>query len=148
MAGLWIKKYKALFGNNSLFVCHCEIVNTVVLYLYRHTDSWNFNITMWKVIVKVAQLCPTLYSPWKSPGQNAGVSRCSLLQGIFPTQESNRGHLHCKWILYQLSYEKSLKIFLWAPFFLGVGQEYWSGLPFPSPGDVPDPGIEPRSPAP
>ena len=33
---------------------------------------------------------------------------------------------------------------------LSVGfsrQEYWSGLPFPSPGDLPDPGIEPRSPA-
>ena len=27
------------------------------------------------------------------------------------------------------------------------GQEYWSGLPFPSPGDLPDSGIEPRSPA-
>ena len=26
-------------------------------------------------------------------------------------------------------------------------QKYWSGLPFPSPGDLPDPGIEPRSPA-
>jgi len=26
-------------------------------------------------------------------------------------------------------------------------QEYQSGLPFPSPGDLPDPGIEPRSPA-
>ena len=26
-------------------------------------------------------------------------------------------------------------------------QEYWSGLPFPSPGELPDPGIEPRSPA-
>ena len=26
-------------------------------------------------------------------------------------------------------------------------QEHWSGLPFPSPGDLPDPGIEPRSPA-
>jgi len=26
-------------------------------------------------------------------------------------------------------------------------QEYWSGLPFPSPGDLPDPGIEPWSPA-
>ena len=25
-------------------------------------------------------------------------------------------------------------------------QEYWSGLPFPSPGDLPDPGIEPESP--
>ena len=27
------------------------------------------------------------------------------------------------------------------------GQEYWSGLPFSSPGDFPDPGIEPGSPA-
>jgi len=26
-------------------------------------------------------------------------------------------------------------------------QEYWRGLPFPSPGDLPDPGIEPASPA-
>ena len=26
-------------------------------------------------------------------------------------------------------------------------QEYWSELPFPSPGDLPDPGIEPESPA-
>ena len=26
-------------------------------------------------------------------------------------------------------------------------QEYWSGLLFPSPGDPPDPGMEPRSPA-
>ncbi|KAM7238578.1 hypothetical protein CapIbe_010098, partial [Capra ibex] len=25
-------------------------------------------------------------------------------------------------------------------------QEYWSGLPFPSPGDLPDPGIQPGSP--
>ena len=32
--------------------------------------------------------------------------------------------------------------------FMGFSrQEYWSGLPFPSPGDLPDPGIEPRSPA-
>ena len=27
-------------------------------------------------------------------------------------------------------------------------QEYWTGLPFPSPGDLPDRGIEPASPAP
>ena len=26
-------------------------------------------------------------------------------------------------------------------------QEYWSGLPFPSPGDLPNPGIKPASPA-
>ena len=35
-----------------------------------------------------------------------------------------------------------------APLSMGIfKQEYWSGLPFPSPGDLPDPGIEPVSPA-
>ena len=35
-----------------------------------------------------------------------------------------------------------------APLFMEFSrQECWSGLPFPSPGDFPDPGIEPRSPA-
>ena len=34
-----------------------------------------------------------------------------------------------------------------APLSMGFSrQEYWSGLPFPSPGDLPNPGIEPRSP--
>ena len=34
------------------------------------------------------------------------------------------------------------------PLFMGFfRQEYWSGLPFPAPGDLPDLGIEPRSPA-
>ena len=35
-----------------------------------------------------------------------------------------------------------------APLFMGYfRQEYWSELPFPSPGDLPEPGIEPTSPA-
>ena len=35
-----------------------------------------------------------------------------------------------------------------APLSMGFSrQEYWSGLPFPSPGDLSDPGIDPRSPA-
>ena len=35
-----------------------------------------------------------------------------------------------------------------APLSMGfTRQEYWSGVPFPSPGDLPDPGIEPWSPA-
>ena len=35
-----------------------------------------------------------------------------------------------------------------APLFMGFSrQEYWTGLLFPSPGYLPDPGIEPRSPA-
>ena len=47
-------------------------------------------------------------TPWNSPGQNTGVGSHSLLQGIFPTQESNPGLPHCRWILYQLSYQGSL----------------------------------------
>ena len=35
-----------------------------------------------------------------------------------------------------------------APLSMGFSrQEYWSGLPFPSPGDLPNPGLEPGSPA-
>ena len=35
-----------------------------------------------------------------------------------------------------------------APLSMGFSrQEYWNGLPFPSPGDLPNPGIEPGSPA-
>ena len=46
-----------------------------------------------------------LYSPWTSPGQNTGVGSLSLLQGIFPTQGSNPGLPHCRWILYQLNHK-------------------------------------------
>ena len=43
------------------------------------------------------------------PGKpkNTRVGSLSLLQGIFLTQESNQGLLHCRWILYRLSYQGS-----------------------------------------
>ena len=50
---------------------------------------------------------PGLYSPWNSLGQNTGMGSLSFLQGIFPTQEMNQGLLHCRWFLYQLSYQES-----------------------------------------
>ena len=46
-----------------------------------------------------------LYSSWNSLGQNTGVGSLSLLQGLFPTQGSNPGLPHCRWILYQLSHK-------------------------------------------
>ena len=46
-------------------------------------------------------------APWNSPGQNTGVDSLFLLQGIFPTQGLNPGLLHCRRILYQLSYQGS-----------------------------------------
>ena len=51
-----------------------------------------------------------LYSPWNSPGQNAGMSSLSLLHEIFPTQGLNQGLLHCKQILYHLSHNGSARI--------------------------------------
>ena len=51
-----------------------------------------------------------LYRPWNSPGQKTGVGSHSLLQGIFPTQGSNTGLLHCRQILYQLSQQGSPKL--------------------------------------
>ena len=39
--------------------------------------------------------------------KNSGVGSLSLLQLIFPTLELNRGLPHCRWILYQLSYQRS-----------------------------------------
>ena len=53
---------------------------------------------------------PTLQAdslPAEPPGKpkNIGVASLSLLQGIFPTQESNWGLLYCRQILYQLSYQ-------------------------------------------
>ena len=58
-------------------------------------------------VVSDSLLPHRLYSPRKSPGQNTGVGSLFLLQGIFLTQELNWGILHCRQILYQLSYQGS-----------------------------------------
>ena len=85
-----------------------------------------------------------------------------LLQGIFRTQSSNLGILRCRQILYyqpfllvkvkSLSHVRvfvtPLTVAYQAPLSMGFSRrEYWSGLPCPSSGDLPYPGIEPRSPA-
>ena len=67
--------------------------------------------------VLVAQLCPTLCDPMDySPSgfsvhgilqKNTGVGSHFLLWGIFPTQGSNPGLLHCKQILYHPSHQGS-----------------------------------------
>ena len=60
----------------------------------------------WKFLSRVRLLWSHgLYSPWSSPGQSTGVGNLSLLQGIFLIQELNWGLLHCRLLLYQLSYE-------------------------------------------
>ena len=57
-----------------------------------------------------------LYNLWNSLGQNTGVGSLSLLQGIFPTQGSNPGLPHCRWISYQLSHKGNLRILEWVAY--------------------------------
>ena len=72
-----------------------------------------------------------LHSPWNSPGQNTEVGSLSLLQGIFPIQESNRGLLHCRRILYQLRHKGSPRILEWVayPFSKILYQLSYEGSP-------------------
>ena len=103
---------------------------------YKHSTIWYVYITFLSLFltmraalfisqclaqctkVKVAQLCLTLCNPMdciglNSPGQNTGVGSLSLLQGIFPTQGSNPGVLHCRQILYQLSHKGTIFFKSW-----------------------------------
>ena len=62
------------------------------------------------------QLCNSMdCSLPESPGKskNTGEGSLALLQGIFPTQELNRGPLHCRQVLYQLNYQGSPRILEW-----------------------------------
>ena len=83
-AGIWCQDLLSIQGitENSMWICGGRRL------LKSHI-----------IKLKVTQLCPTLYSPWTSLGLNTGVGSLSLLQGIFLTQKSNWGLLHCRQIL-------------------------------------------------
>ena len=77
-----------------------------------------FLLTDVYILCLVDQSCPTLCNPMDcsppgssvhgdSPGKNTGVGCHAHLQGIFPTQGSNPGLLHCRLILYHLSHQRS-----------------------------------------
>ena len=101
-------------------------VNAKIMKTVRSQRRWAQQERRWQrqelkhhVKVKVAQSCPTLWDPkdpWNSLGQNTGVDRLSLLQGIFPTQGSNPGLPHFRWILYQLSHKGNPRILDWAAY--------------------------------
>ena len=108
-----------------------------------------------------------LFCPWDSAGQNTEAACHALFQGIFLTQGSNPHLLHWQVDSLTLSHKGSpyalvctkllsrvqisvtpCTIACQAPLSIGFSrQEYWSGLPFPPPGDLPNPGIKPMSPA-
>ena len=109
--------------------------------------------------VKVSQSCLTLCDPMDcsppgssihgdSPGKNTGVGACSLLQGAFPTQRSNLGLPHCRWILYPLSLQGEMRfcpICVWAIHWWGFPGGSSVKNPPASAGDTRDAGSIPGS---
>ena len=68
-----------------------------------------------------------------SPGKNTGVGCHALLQGIFPTQGSNPGLLHCRRILYHLSHWGSPRILGWVTYPFSRGTSWpknWTGISY------------------
>ena len=78
-----------------------------------------------------------LLHPWDSQGKNPGVGYHFLLQCEKVKSLSRVQLLATPWTA---AYQAPLSIRF-------SRQEYWSGLPFPSPGHLPDSGIKPRSPS-
>ena len=94
---------------------------------------------------EVAQSCPTLCDPvnWGPPGSSVlGILQARILEwvAISFSRETSQPRDRT-----QVSHIAGRHFTIWAT--REVPQEYWSGLVFPSPGDFPNPGIEPRSPA-
>ena len=61
----------------------------------------------WEIGEQTLAQCQSSSVLGDSPGKNTGVGCHALLQGIFPTQESNPGLPHCRQILYHLSHQGS-----------------------------------------
>ena len=84
-------------------------------------------------------------------GSNPGSLSPSLLAVCHQGQgEIQRANCCCCWLVPKLCpfFATPWTVARQAPLSMGFPrQEYWSGLPFPSLGDLPDPGMEPMSPA-
>ena len=102
--------------NKRIFYFICVKYHFLHLYTCTYT-----NIILWcgGLVDKSCQTLVTLWTvkpakllcPWDSPSKNTAVGCHLLLQEIFPTQELNSRLLHCRQILYQLSYEESLSYY-------------------------------------
>ena len=95
-------------------------------------SDWELLSCWGHVLCLVIQSCPTVCDPMDcsppgssvhgdSLGKNTGISCHALLQGIFPTQGSNSGVPHCRWILYHLSHQGSPRILEWVDYCFSRG---------------------------
>ena len=99
---------------------------------------------------EVAQSCPTLCDPvdCSLPGSSVyGILQTTMLEWVAISFSKTGLKVKVKSLSRVRLFATLWTVAHQAPLSMGFSrQDYWSGLPFPSPGDLPDPGIEPRSP--
>ena len=98
--------------------------NFILIFLLERTCTLSSTVS-WKSLSRV-QLFATLWTKqsMEFSRQNTRVDSLSLLQGIVPTQGSNPGLPHCRWILYQLSHKGNPRILEWVGYHFSSGSSW------------------------
>ena len=98
----------------------CAVIKTLLISV---SQLWYLCLVSFKYVLSCSVMSDSV-TTWTvacssvhgdSPGKNTRVGCHALLQGVFPTQGSNEGLPHCKWILYCLSHQGSP---IWVYWFL------------------------------
>ena len=103
---LGMGRWALMWGHNRRYkLCwaqtHSFLLLSTDVWKWSESDSGSvISDSLWPHSLQPARhLCP-----WDSPGKNTGLGGHFLPRGIFPTQGSNPGLLHCRQILYHLSH--------------------------------------------
>ena len=130
------------------------VVPSLCSYLSVSAFTWFLLICCWLLTLYSSALLMTRAYMWSVPYifLFAGERRMIIMKRKSISNKEGRHPFHV-YEHAQLLSHVWLSATLWSvacqsPLSAGLPrQDYWSGLPFPSPGDLPDPGIEPTSPA-
>ena len=82
-----------------------QITKCNIQHDYKYVNVCSMHAQSCLTLEHYGLLPAMLLCPWDSPGKNTGVRCHLLLQGIFPTQGSTMGLLHCRQILHCLSHQ-------------------------------------------
>ena len=114
--------------------CYCSVISDSLCHVsisHGHMPGSMPDSSVLHCLLKVkwkSLSCVLLFAtPWTIQSMEFSRSKywsLSLLQGIFPTQESNPTLLHCKWILYQLRHKERPRILEWVAYPFSSGSSW------------------------
>ena len=124
----------------------CDVAFWIIAILtrVRYTSLWFlFAFPWWWVMLRHAVAGPPLWVSWRG---GLTPSWLAVWPGVYACCGPTAGCCYYAYVLSCVCLCDPSTVSRQAPLSMGFPrQEYWSGLPFPPPGDLPDPGIEPSS---